>query len=384
MRKSLVASLIIFLIILIPTPVVMAESDYQQGEIEMGELEGFLKELDQEINKNIPELNLTNLFKNLKEGNFDFSLRNVFQSLINFLFRELLANSSLFGQIIVLAILSATLQNLTSAFEQATISKLANAVIFLAIISVVLYSFNQVIKTGTMAIERMMDFVYALLPVLLSLTAAVGGFTTATIIHPMVLAGLSLLSSLIIQIVFPLIYLTAVLVIVNNISEQFQIAGLAKLMKEISMGILGLFLTIFVGIISIQGTASAMADGVALRTAKFLTGSFVPVVGKVFSEALEAVIGTTLLLKSAVSLIGVVAVIIICMLPAVKIISVFLIYRLAGAIIQPFSDGGIAKMLENLSSILIIVFGAVASVGLMFFMVITITAGLGNLTVLLR
>lgn len=384
MLKKLVFILIIFLVVLIPNPLGAAEGNYNQADIKTEELEEFLNKLDMELSSNFSEFSLANLFQDLKEGRLDFSLNAVLQNLINYLFRELLANSSILGQIIVLAILSAILQNLTSAFEQATISKLANSVIFLAIVSVILYSFNQIIKAGTLAVEQIMDFVYALLPILLTLVAAVGGFTTATIIHPVVLAGLSLLSSLIVQIVFPLIYFAAILAIIANISDQFQIGSIAKLMKEVSMGVLGLFLTVFVGILSIQGAASAMADGVALRTAKFLTGSFVPVVGKVFSEALETVIGTTLLLKSAVSLIGVIVVVVICMLPAVKIISMFLIYRLAAAIIQPFGESNISKMLESLSGILIIVFGAVASVGLMFFMVITITAGLGNLTVLLR
>ncbi len=384
MSKGWAILFVLFLVFFLPINSVLAEEGLHQVEIDTEELEGFLKNLDRDLHENFSGLSITDIFENLKKGQLNFNLTAILQALVNYFFKELLANSHFMGQIIILAILSAILKNLNSAFEQATISKLANSIIFLAIVSVVLYSFNQVIKIGTIAIEQIMDFIYALLPVLLTLVAAVGGFTTATVIHPFVLAGISILGSLIIKIIFPLIYLASIMIVVASVSEEFQINSFANLLKEISIGVLGLFLTIFVGILSIQGTASAMADGVALRTAKFLTGSFIPVVGKVFSEALETVIGTTLLLKSAVSVIGVIAAVIICLSPAIKIMAVFLIYRITAAVVQPFGEAGISKMLENLSGILIIVFGAVTSVGLMFFIVITIIAGLGNMTVFLR
>lgn len=350
----------------------------------IGELEVFLSELDRELAENLPNLSLVQLFTDLKEGKADFRFGTILEGLVYFFFRELLANTSLLGKLIVLAILASVLQNIQAAFEQSTVSRLCNAVVFLALISLALTSFHQVTGTGKAAIEQMVNFIYALLPVLVTLMASVGSISTATITHPVVFASLSLISSMTVNIVFPLIYFAAVLAIVNHISDQFQVTRLAKLLKELSLGMLGLFLTIFIGVLSVQGVAGAVADGVALRTAKFLTGSFVPVVGRAFSDAIEAVIGTSLLLKNAVSLIGVVVIVVICLLPAVKILSMALIYRLAAAIIQPFGEGNIPNILESLASVLFTVFGAVAAVGLMFFMVVTIIAGLGNYSVLLR
>ncbi|HHW07763.1 MAG TPA: stage III sporulation protein AE [Clostridia bacterium] len=383
-----ILGLVLLLALPLPAPGIaegaaaMADNPSLQGQLE--ELEGFLLEIDRELSRAIPELSLTQLFNKLREGNVDLSVAGITQGMVQFLFRELLANSMLLGQLIVLAVLAAVLQNMQTAFENATISKLANAVIFLALISLALVSFHRVTSAGKTAIEQMVQFVYALLPVLVTLMASVGSLSTASIIHPVILTALSIISSMTVNIIFPLMYLAAVLTIANQISEQFQVTQLAKLFKDISLGLLGLFLTIFIGILSIQGVAGAVADGVALRTAKFLTGSFVPVVGKAFSDALEAMIGTSLLLKNAVSLIGVAVITCLCLLPAVKILSMALIYRLAAAIIQPFSGGSISNMLESLAGVLFSVFGAVATVGLMFFMVVTIIAGLGNYSVLLR
>ncbi len=91
-----------------------------------------------------------------------------------------------------------------------------------------------------------------------------------------------------------------------------------------------------------------------------------------------------MLLKNAVSLVGVIAIVLIVLLPAIKILSLVIIYRLAAALIQPFGEGPIAAMLQSLAGSLLMVFGAVSAVGLMFFIALTIIAGLGNFTVLLR
>ena len=56
---------------------------------------------------------------------------------------------------------------------------------------------------------------------------------------------------------------------------------------------MGGLLTIFLGIISIQGATAAVTDGVTIRTAKYLTGNFVPVVGRMFSDAADMVVGAS-------------------------------------------------------------------------------------------
>ena len=103
----------------------------------------------------------------------------------------------------------------------------------------------------------MVNFVQALLPVLLTLLAAIGGISSAAILHPFIIVALGLLGTLIKNFVFPLIYLSAVLGIVNHISERFNVSRLAGLMKQISVASLGIFLTLC-GFLGLQGIAGAL------------------------------------------------------------------------------------------------------------------------------
>ncbi|MHB1125361.1 MAG: stage III sporulation protein AE [Bacillota bacterium] len=391
--KNFLLALVVLLGFLLYTPPAVAEPvqspastnvDEQLSNLDVKELESFIRQVDAEVGEYLPDLSLSKIVADLRSGEADLSTKNLLEGIFRYFFRELLANSSLLGKLVILAVVCAILQNLQGAFDRSGTGKMAYAVAYLALVIIALSSFTLAINTGRQAITSMVDFVHALLPVLLTLMAAVGGFTSAAILHPVVVASVSILSTLIRNVVFPLIYFGAVLGLVSQFSDRFQVSRLAGLMKQFSMGLLGLFITIFIGVLSIQGVAGSVADGVALRTAKFLAGSFVPVVGGMFADAVEAVVGTSLLLKNAVSLVGVIMIFALTIFPALKILSAVMVFKIAGALVQPFGDNQISDALELMGNSLLLVFGAVAAVGLMFFIVISIIVGLGNMTVMLR
>ena len=91
------------------------------------------------------------------------------------------------------------------------------------------------------------------------------------------------------SIVLPLLFLATLLSVVSTLSEQYKVSQLAKLLRNGSISLFGLFFTIFLGVISVQGASAAVTDGVTLKTAKFITGNFIPVIGRMFSDATDTV-----------------------------------------------------------------------------------------------
>jgi len=74
----------------------------------------------------------------------------------------------------------------------------------------------------------------------------------------------------------------------------------------------------------------------------------------------------------------------ICLVPAAKILSVAVMYRLAGAIVQPLGDQGLSKCLGVLGNTLVLVLVTLGVVAVTFLAVITVIAGLMNFAVTLR
>ncbi len=355
----------------------------QVENVDLSKIQGFIDQIDQDTKSYFPQLDLANLLDNLKAGKVDFSPQTFFSGILKLLFREVVASSGILAKLVVLAVLCGVLQHLQQAFE-GNVGKVAQAMSYLVLITIAIASFSLAIDTGRKAIDDMVGFMQALLPVQITLLVALGNITSATIFHPFIIGALSFISTLIKNVVFPLLFLGAVLSIINHISEHMKVSKLAELFNTASKAILGLCLTVFIGIMTIQGVTGGLSDGIALRSAKYATDTFIPVVGRWFSDAIELVVGSALILKSAVSIVGIIVISIICLIPVIKIVAIMLVYRVAAAFVQPLGNNGLADALQSMSSSLTLVFASVASVGIMFFMAIAIIMATGNLTVMLR
>lgn len=316
-------------------------------------------------------------------GDKSFSPQEWLKALFSYLFHEVLANGKLLGTLILLTIFCVILQLLQNAFQQSTVSKVAYSIVYMVLIILALNSFHVAINYATEAIQTMTSFILALIPLLLALLASSGGAVSAAFFHPVILFLMNTSGLLIQNIVMPLIFLSAILSIVSTMTEQYKVTQLANLLRNIAIGALAVFLTIFLGVISVQGASAAVTDGITLRTAKFITGNFIPVLGRMFTDATDTVISASLLLKNTVGILGVAILICIAAFPAIKVLSLAFIYKLAAAILQPLG-GGVITCLDVISKSVIYIFAALAIVSLMFFLSLTVIITAGNLTMMMK
>ena len=120
-----------------------------------------------------------------------------------------------------------------------------------------------------------------------------------------------------------------------------------------------------------------------MKTAKFAVDNFIPVVGKTLSDAISTVAGYTMLLKNAISTVGLIVVLIIVLMPIIKILIMALIYKLTAAVLEPISDKKIVSVIDSAGSSLITISSGVISVSIMFFIMISIVAVAGKSSLLI-
>lgn len=319
----------------------------------------------------------------LQQGE-SLTFSNAVKGLLQFLFHEIVVNGRLLGSIIIITVFAMILQTMQTAFERNTVSTVAYAVAYLVIIILAMNSFSVAVEYAKEAISEMMHFMLALVPLILALLASMGSFASAALFHPFIVFMVNISGTFIYTVIFPLLFFSAVLGIVSTLTTEYKLTQMSRLLRNISISLLGIFLTVFLGVVSVQGATTAVSDGVTLRTAKFITGNFVPVIGGMFSDAADTVLGASLLVKNAVGLVGVFLLLMICAFPALKILSLALIYNFSSALLQPLGDSPIIECLSIIGRSLIYIFAALATVGLMFFLSITIIITAGNLSVMVR
>lgn len=356
----------------------------QLDQLQTEEVESFWRELREEYGRFLPGEETGGIFQWMTSQEGGWGLTDWGRALIAYLFHEVLYNGKLLGTIIVLTVFSMILRTLQTAFERNQVSKIAYAIAFIVIIILAMDSFAVAVASAKTAITRMIDLMLALVPLVLTLLASMGNFGSVGMFHPMIVLMIHVIGTVIHTVVFPLLFCSAILGIISALSEKYKVNQLANLLRKVSVGLLGTLLTVFLGVISVQGATAAVTDGVTIRTAKYITGNFVPVVGRMFSDAADTVVGASLLVKNAVGLTGVVILLITIAFPALKILSLSLVYSFSAAIMQPLGNNPIIECLTIISRTLVYVFAALATVGLMFFLAITIIVAAGNLSVMIR
>lgn len=388
MKKKLLIYFVLVLIFILNVPCI-AEANITEEMIneELNNIEGdsielYWNDLMNEYGGFFPE-NQKNLSELILPDN-SFDITTFLKGLLRYLFYEILYNSKLLGTIIILTIFSVLLQHIQSAFERSTVSKVGFYISYLVLIIIAINSFTVAIDLAQNAIQDMINFMLAIIPLILTLLAASGGIVSTALFHPLIIFLINVIGIVIKNIIFPLIFFSCLLSIVSSISDKYKVSQLAKLLKNISLGLLGIVLTIFLGVVSVEGVSASVADGVTVRTAKYLTSNFIPVLGKMFSDATDTVMGASLVVKNSIGLAGVIILLVIVIFPALKILAIAFIYHLSAAIMQPLGDNPIIDTLTMIGKNLMIVFTALAAVSLMFYLAITIIISASNISVMVQ
>lgn len=347
------------------------------------EIEEFVNEVDRQVSEVFEDIDFRSLVYRTT-GTVSLDAKAILSFLAQALGRELAANLRLLGQLILVAALSGVLAVLQEAFDKHGTAEVGYLVCYLVLIIIGINSFRIAINVAVEAVDSMVSFMYGAIPALLTLLASLGGVTSVALLHPTTIAVTAGISTVVKAVVLPLIFLSAVLTLVSRVSRRVQITRLAGLVRGGAIAVMGVFMTVFIGVTTVRGVSGSVADAVAVKAAKFLSGTFVPVIGKMFADAVEVVASSSLLIKSVVGVVGLLGIFLICIYPVIKITAIVFMYRVSAAVVQPVSDDRLVTCLDDLASGLTLVGLAVGLTGLMFFINLTIIVSLGSVAVMLQ
>ena len=238
-------------------------------------------------------------------------------------------------------------------------------------------NFVQIIEIIRESIQNLVGFMNLLVPIIITLMITTGSIASANLIQPILLFVITFIGNLITGIIIPLVLISTSLGIVSKISDKIQIDKLSKFFKSSVVWVLGVVLTVFVGLLSIEGSLSSNVDGITAKTAKAAVSSFIPVVGKILGDAVDTVIGCSSILKNATGIIGII-IIGIVILPIIKLAALMGIYYLGAALCQPIADEKIVSLLEQMGDTFKIFLAIMCSVSVMLIIGTTLVIKISN------
>lgn len=353
----------------------------QLEELDLGQLLRFTETLEEGYRELVPSLHWRDLTAGATTSR---SVGELLALLLQSFLGELSLSLALLRQLLVIGILAALLQRLSTSFGSKMVVDLAFAVCFLVLVLLGLQSFRLAAGIAQETVDTMVSFMHSLLPMLATLLVAVGGVTSAAVFHPLLWALVTTIASLVQHLLLPLILLSTAFSLVSSFSSEFAFPKLGGLLRQAVITILGVMFIVFSGFMVVRGAIAPITDGISLRTAKYLTKAFIPIAGGMFADSLEVVVGGSLLIKNAVGIFGLVMILCLMAAPLLKVLAMVFIYKLVGALLEPISDRRLLQALAVLESSLVLVMIALGTAALMFFLAITILVGIGNLAVFMR
>lgn len=370
--------LLIVLILLLQTNPVFAESEEEIMETtkEKFDINQFIEDAESYTGEFLENTDLKQVLEQAIQGNIDNKV--IYGNILKLFGKEINLSIGTLVSILVIVVIHGILKSITDELENNNISQIIYFIQYILIVTLIMSNFTEMIKLVKETAEDLVGFINVLLPLLLTLMIYTGSITTSTILEPIILFAINLISNAIKNLLIPVVFIIVVFSIISKISEKVQIEKLSKFLRTGVVWVLGIVLTLFVGVVSLEGTLSSSVDGITAKTAKAAVSSVIPVVGKVLGDVVDSVLGCGVILKNAVGLVGVIVIIGICIMPIIKIGILSIIYSLSSALIQPIADTKIVKLLEEMGGVFKILLGILCAISVMLIIGITLVIKISN------
>lgn len=381
MKKIIITTIIICIF---STSISMANTEEEiiDSQMDSFNISNFIDEANKYSNEVLKDINIKNLLNNAIKG--ELNTNELLKKCFPLLGTEIKEALKVMGNILIIVLIHSILKSVSDNLNNKSVAQITYYVQYILIATVIMSNFSSIITLTKEAVANMISFIQLLFPLLMTLMLASGSVVSVNLVQPIILFIINLISNIFQTIIIPIILVSTALSIISRISDRIQINKLSKFLKSSSIWIIGILLTIFVGVLSIEGTLGSSVDGITAKTAKAAISTFIPVVGKVLGDAVDTVIGCSAILKNAIGIVGVIVVITICIVPILKLAIITVIYHLTSALCEPIADSKIVGLIAQMADTFKILLAILCSISVMLIIGITLVINISNTGLMYR
>ena len=368
--KIIILTILFIQIFSIKTFATSTEEEMINSQKETFGINSFIENANKYTGEFFEGIDINSMLNSAIKGKIDN--KTIYKKIINLLGKEVKTGIKSLVSILIIIVIHSILKSISENLQNDNVSKMIYYVQYIAIVTVIMNNFSNVITMVKETATNLVGFMNSLVPILVSLMLYTG------ILEPAILFMINFIGNIIQSFLIPAVLIAATLSIVSKIGDKVQIDKISKTFNSGIIWILGVILTTFVGVISLEGTLSSSIDGITAKTAKAIVSSSIPIVGKILGDAVDTVLGCGIILKNAIGVIGVVIIIGICIMPIIKIAILTISYKILASISEPIADTKIIKLLEQIGDIFKVLLAILCSISVMVIVGTTLVIKISN------
>lgn len=340
----------------------------QLNDIDTSIFDKFIYSLGGESYKIFGSSTFKEKIQNVINGDLSTDYGSIFSIIIDVFFSETVKMLPIMASICAISILCNLLTIVKS--NNAKTGEIVHFVCYLSIVIIVLNMIFQIIKNITGTLNVMNELMSLVFPVILTLMMASGSTVSSGIYQPAVALLCNSITNIFIGIIIPLFVASIVLNVVSNLTDNIKVSKFADFFKSTGQWIIGITFTVFLAFLSIQGITASTYDSVSLRAVKYAISNSIPIVGGYLKEGFDLILGSTVLIKNAVGVTGLLLLLSYILAPVLSMIVCSLGLKLTAAICEPVTDAKIPAFLHSAAKSFSLLIAAFLSVSFMFFITV--------------
>lgn len=351
--------------------------DAQLDSMELSELENAMEEAS-DAGGVFDGMTVNDIVNNLLNGEPVFDSDKIMENLLNLFMMEVKSSIFLGCEILSVCIVMGLLTGFSDSFGRKTVSSLGNVICSCVIIALCMGNFYQTYEYCQDTMDTMTSSMEILLPIMIPLLIATGGVSSGSILSPAMAAAVTGFNFVMQHVILPLVFISALFILINSITEKDYVKKLSVFLRRGSIFLTGFIITVFSGIMAVQGIVTKSADGILINTTRFSLDNFVPIVGGFAADSLEMVMSCVGLIKNAVGLIGIIIILSLLALPVIKILAVAAVYKITAIAAEPVTSKNISDCLNEIGTAAVTMTVVLSTGAVMFLIFITIIMGMGG------
>ncbi|MBO5072727.1 MAG: stage III sporulation protein AE [Eubacterium sp.] len=306
----------------------------------------------------------------IMEGKASFSLGELWNTGLQYIADQFNGQKDVLFRILALGIIAGIFVNFSGTIGDRNLGETGFYITYLLLFAMMAAGFHMAYQVAADSIRNLLSFMRALVPAFsLSILMGTGSGTSAAYYETMLIV-ISLIETLMVNILLPGVQIYFLLSMMNQLADN-HFSRLTELVRSFLRWTQRILFGILVGYQGIQGILMPVLDKVknntVLQTAKGLPG-----VGNTVGSVADTVVGTGILIKSAIGVGGLICILVLCFYPLVKLLIFTVMYKIGGAVVQPVSDRRVAAALHAAAESGKILAGYVFAGALMFLLSIII------------
>ena len=251
-------------------------------------------------------------------------------------------------------------------------------VAYAAVVVIVVGNVSELIRMvgGTLtSLKTQVDLVF---PIILTMMAAGGAGTSASLYQPAVAVLSSVMVQVFTYLVMPLFLVSLAFSVVSHLAPQTRLDKFVAFFNSLFKWLVGICFTVFLSFLTIQGITAGSFDSISIRATKMTMSGYVPIVGGYMSQGFDLIMASAALIKNAVGLSGILLLLGIVLAPVVKIVVFSLALKLTAAITQPIGDTRISDFLTTMNKSFGMLVACLLGVVFMYLVILALLIMTGN------